>query len=410
MTFKTYLPSATVIRNTGWMLMGLGVRFGFQFLAFVLLAHTLGAEAFGAFAGALALATLLSPFVELGGTTLIVEDVTAGVPTRRAVGNSLLLSVLALPLGLAIMGGLKFLFLPQVAWDLVLALGLAEFVGGRLFWLACSAHVANEMVWRNAVLEVVWGGLRLLLVGWLAWSKGDVFLWGWLFLGQSLGMGLLAMGWVMRTWGLLTADFQEIRERVAPGWNFAVGQAAQGAYTDLDKAMLARLSTLEATGIYAAAFRFIPLVYLPLNALINAIYPQFFKAGQQDYRAVRTLAIQIVRLMGAYGILATGVLWVVAPYLPLFFGESFRESVATLRLLAFIPLLQGLYTPFALALTGSGRQTLRTRGQLATLGVNIALNLALIPLWGWAGAAWATLVSQMILLLALSIPVLKNEG
>lgn len=54
--------------NTAWMLLGLAARFTLQLISFVLLARSLGAAAFGAFSGALALSTLLSPVVELGAT------------------------------------------------------------------------------------------------------------------------------------------------------------------------------------------------------------------------------------------------------------------------------------------------------------------------------------------------------
>ena len=80
-----------------------------------------------------------------------------------------------------------------------------------------------------------------------------------------------------------------------------------------------------------------------------------------------------------------------------------------MKLLALIPLIQGLYSPFADALTGSGHQAVRTRGQLAALVINILLNLWLIPIWGWAGAAWATIVSQILLLAIFGWAVLKRK-
>lgn len=405
MFFKSLLPEGPVIRNASWMLVGLVVRLCFQLWAFILLAQTLGPSDFGAFAGTLALATLLSPFIELGGSSLIVRDITAGVATQRALGNSLMIALLALPVGILIFAVLKIIILPSIDWQLVWALGLAEFLGGRLFWLACSVHVAHEMLWRNAVLEAIWGGFRLAMVGGLAVLQGDVYLWGWLFLAQSVAIGVVALGWVSYTWGIPTAQPDEVRARFGLGWSFAVGQAAQGAYTDLDKAMLARLSTLEITGIYAAAYRFIPLAFLPVNAFLNALYPQFFRAGQAG--TVQGLALKVAGLTGLYGMLATCALWFMAPWLPLLFGAEFSSSVDALRLLAFIPLFQGLYTPFAIALTGSDRQDLRSRGELLALGGNLVLNLLLIPSWGWAGAAWATLISQMILLVGFSVLVLN---
>ena len=46
------------------------------------------------------------------------------------------------------------------------------------------------------------------------------------------------------------------------------------------------------------------------------------------------------------------------------------------------------------ALTGAGLQRYRTTTQCIAAGANFALNLWLIPLYGWLGAAWASLLTD----------------
>ncbi|MFS8968456.1 polysaccharide biosynthesis C-terminal domain-containing protein, partial [Synechococcus sp. H55.4] len=50
----------------------------------------------------------------------------------------------------------------------------------------------------------------------------------------------------------------------------------------------------------------------------------------------------------------------------------------------------------------------RSRLQLAALGLNGLLNAVWIPRWGWQGAALATLLSELALVLALLLLVRRQ--
>jgi O-antigen/teichoic acid export membrane protein len=48
-------------------------------------------------------------------------------------------------------------------------------------------------------------------------------------------------------------------------------------------------------------------------------------------------------------------------------------------------------------LTGAGLQSYRTIAQVIAAGFNFALNLWLIPQYGWHGAAWSSLATDATL-------------
>ena len=78
-----------------------------------------------------------------------------------------------------------------------------------------------------------------------------------------------------KTIAQLEAIVSELRE----GFYFSAGLSAQTIYNDIDKTMLARLGTLDATGIYGAAYRLIDVSFVPLSSLLAATYPIFFQKG-----------------------------------------------------------------------------------------------------------------------------------
>jgi O-antigen/teichoic acid export membrane protein len=187
------------------------------------------------------------------------------------------------------------------------------------------------------------------------------------------------------------------------GFYFAVSLSSQGAYNDIDKALLSRMVSDTVAGIYGAAYRLIDAAFIPVRALLYASYPRFFQEGGKGLASAGLFARRL--LLPAF-IVIFGVavaLGVLAPWIPEVLGEDFRVSSEVLLWLLPILFFRVLHYLPADALTGSGYQGLRTAVQLGVAGLNLALNLWLIPLWGWKGAVMASWISDGILALALWI-------
>ena len=89
-------------------------------------------------------------------------------------------------------------------------------------------------------------------------------------------LGLVA---VSRRCAIPRLQFNLIIPSVREGFHFATSLTAQTIYDNIDKTMLASLSTLEATGIYGAAYRILEASVVPIASLRQAAYPNFFRIG-----------------------------------------------------------------------------------------------------------------------------------
>ena len=98
--------------------------------------------------------------------------------------------------------------------------------------------------------------------------------------------------------------------------------------------------------------------------------------------------------------------WVLSIGLPVFmlfllfpsgllevFGKEFGKADATLRLLAAGQIINVLVGPVGYVLTMTGRQKLNLLNSIILAGVNVALNIIMIPRWGIIGAGLATAIS-----------------
>jgi len=394
---------AEMLNGTVWMMLSYGIKLSLQLVSFIMLARVLGPESFGLYMAMLSFVVLLEPFFDLGAYHLVVDDITKKVKTSVAVGNSLVLSSLVLPLGLLILlAGYTVLF-ADASYLMLAEIGLSQFVGGRCLSLTLGVNIAHGTIRNNAILEILNGTVRFVVVMALFLVDGDLETWVHLQLTGNIVMAMLVFAWIHRRWGIGFSGFGDVIDRLRAGMHFAIGYAARNANTELDKIMIYKFSSVEGTGIYAAATRFAVMACVPVNALLATIHRYFFIEGGKSYLHARRYARKIIPATTVYGVFASIVLFAFADMIIMLLGEGFEVAAVALRYLALYPLIQSILLPYADALTGSNLQNVRSRGTLISMVANVGLNFALIPFYGWQGAIIATLASQTLLLLFVSV-------
>jgi O-antigen/teichoic acid export membrane protein len=387
-----------VARDTSFLFVGFSGRVLAQALGFVLLARALGPADLGRFSATLAVTVLLTPFVELGAYNLAVRDITAGIEERRVLGSTLALTALALPPALAVLLVLSRVLLPAIAWPAVVAIGVGNLVGARLTSLFRGVFVGRGEVWGAGAIEAAAGLLYLAGALVVSATAGTFHTWAWIYCAQSVGVGLAGLLVLVGRFGWPRWTVGAVRARLGEGIHFGIGSVAQNANAELDKALLARLSSLESAGVYAASTRALAVAITPAMAFFGAVYRRFFRAGAEGLPASRRLAFEVAPAALGYGLLAAAGIAIAAPLLARFFGKGFSDAASTLRWIAPLVAIEVLTYPFLDALTGAGLQPIRTLAQVGALGLGVVMNLLLDARFGWRGAATASLVSQGALL------------
>jgi O-antigen/teichoic acid export membrane protein len=395
-------------RNTGWMTLAQLVRLAAQGVYFVLIARSLGAGGFGVFAAALALVSILSPFAALGTGNLLVMHVARQPHTfSRAWGNALVaIPAAGAPLTLIAVGA-GWLLIPNVPTRIVLTLAVAEFFFARLAETSGQAFQGFERMVATAQIGILPTLFRLGFAVLIALSGGSSLpaTWAYAYLCATVAAAAVSVVVATAVLGRPRPYRPLAPSTLGQGAYFAVAQSSSGIYTDIDKTMLASLATVQAAGIYAAAYRATAMAFAPVTAMLNAAYARFFRRGEAGIAGSRALAERLLPPAAAYGALASLALFFTAPLVPVLLGPSYAESVGALRWLAVLPAIQVWYYLAGDTLTGSGYQKLRCALQAGAAALNVLLNLWLIPRYSWQGAAWATLVSLGLLTAALWVSV-----
>ncbi len=164
----------------------------------------------------------------------------------------------------------------------------------------------------------------------------------------------------------------------------------------LDRAILKILlpydlpTNLKMLGIYGACYKLSILMSLFVQAFRYAGEPFFFSyAGRADAKRAYALVMQYFVIAGMF------IFLVVMLYIDLFkyfIGEEFRAGLEVVPILLLANLLLGIYVNLSIWYKLSDRTGLGAWVSLAGAALTIVLNICWIPVWGYVGSAWATLV------------------
>lgn len=406
--------ASTLARNSGWMFLGYGLKIVVQAGYFILIARALGPEQYGAFVGVVALVALVGPYVGMGAGNLLVKNVARD----RAVfseywGNALFLIATSSLLLLAVILGAARLLLPHsIPWSLILLVCIADLIAMRSGEIAGQCFQAIEEMQHTATLTLLPAILRLIgaAIVFIHWHRASAVVWAWFYLGATVISSAVALLLTHAKLGKPRLALRRIPPELAEGFYFGTSLCAQTVYNDIDKTMLARLSTLDATGIYGAAYRLIDVSFTPVRSVLNAAYANFFRHGEKGISSTFAFARKLLPKMMGYSLLIFFALFFAAPIVPYVLGAEYARTTEALRWLALLPFFKSMHYFLADSLTGAGYQGLRTAGQIGVAIFNILLNFWLIPAYSWRGAAWSSLASDGALVLTMYVMVMVIMG
>lgn len=405
------LRRSTLTQNTLWMLAGQAARTIVQAIYFVLVAQALHPAGYGAFIAALSLVMIAAPFASLGAGNVLVKNV-ARDPTALPVywGNALVI-VAASGVGLLvfILGAARMVLPSTIPLTLVLALGLAELLFARTVEICAQVFQAFQHLKWTSAIQLLLSGCRLLSIAALSSTLGSPtpLQWSLGYLSATVVAAAIAILLVQVRYGRPRPIVDRARMELREGAYFSVSLSAQSVYNDLDKTLLSRLSTLAVSGVYGAAYRIIDVSFAPISALLYAAYAPFFQHGTDGLPGTLRLARKLLPLAAIYGAVTALVLVLVAPLVPIVLGERYALIAPMIVWLAPIPLLRACHYFLADALTGAGYQRARSAVQILVAGANVALNLWLIPVYSWKGAAITSLGCDSLLAVGLLVVIFK---
>jgi O-antigen/teichoic acid export membrane protein len=391
------IKSSTLARNAGWMFAGQGLSFVVQGAYFVVLARLLGSAQYGVLAAAFALVSIVSQYSTMGSGLLFLRYVSPDHSRFREYWGNILLSTATVGtlLVLALHWGGRWLVGGASASVLIL-LAIGDCLCLQLASCISQIFQAFEKMQITATLNLLTNFLRLLLAAGMLIVLHHASAWDWAI--ASLTVSIIAAATAFAT---VTAKFgwpkfvpKLLLQRAGEGFIFAISGSTTSVYNDIDKVMMGHYGMTVANGIYSMAYRVINIATMPMMSIYAAAFPRFFREGVNGVRSTEPFARKLLKRTLLLGILAAVGMFFTAPLIPYLVGKGFSQSILALRWLCLIPAFRSLHVSAGDAMAGAGYQKYRLASQVIAAVSNFAMNLYLIPHYGWMGAAWASLMTD----------------
>ncbi|MCH8869954.1 MAG: flippase [Chloroflexi bacterium] len=367
------------------------------FIATAYLARSLGPAAFGIVGFAYALAgyfslTIHQGFLDIGSRAVAREP---GKALRLAASGTVVRLVLALGLFIALTATAWILDKPLTVKLAVMIMGLSTFA------LALDTSWVYKGLERNRLVGlalVIGQGLYLLVVLTAVHGPADV-----LFVPSAMVLGefsaALLLGFFLLRAGRVRFHIKDGLELLKASGFPTLGIIFRSLIFTFDVVLIGLLMGSSAVGVYSASYRIVFLL-LAISIAIKAAYlPSVTRAAESGPAQVATAASRSVELSSAIGFPAViGGIVLATPLLNAVFGSDYVEGARAFQVLllsiGFVFLSEPLHNVFVAC--NKLKQETAIIGTAA--GVNILLNIVLIPRFGMVGAAIATAAAEGLLL------------
>jgi O-antigen/teichoic acid export membrane protein len=216
-------------------------------------------------------------------------------------------------------------------------------------------------------------------------------------------MGACAIGWWLfrRKIGnpFHTVNISHLKTLASAAQNFLYIRLALTVFTSIDLLMLSFLAGDLATGWYAAAVRLYAAFDFVPDAFSGAFLTVLSRKVKEGWSAFVAVFQYFFKYLFILGLGFAAILGGLAPQcLVTLFGTSFKPAIPTLMVLAPGLVLNFINLTLSNAIIALDEEKKILAIFSAAAGLNIVLNLWLIPLWQHNGAALATLVSEAAVL------------
>lgn len=385
--------------NAGWLVAGQGVAKIAAFAFVIVITRALDVESYGYFVFAVSFVPLFLVVGSLGLDLVVLKEVAAD-PSRLA-------PVFATSLMLRSVLGLAALLLAVAAGSLIVggedALVTLALIGAALLCdeithLYGAVFKAFERVKFHALTLLVNRILAVLLAVAVVARGGGILPVATVYLCSSVAATAVAFLTLRYRFPPVPAGSATIgtgRQLIRAGAPFAMAAALNMALFRSDAVLLQALEGPAAVGQYGVAYRFLDSFLFVAYALTVVAMPRIARLrwSEQSETGFNTV---LALMLAFYVPLAIGGAFLSGWIVPLVFGESYAPAAVAVGWLTAAGVFYAVayLCRYSAAALGQARSIVWVAA--AALGVNIAVNLVVIPRYGFQGAAAVTLLCELL--------------
>lgn len=366
----------------------------------IFLARSLGVSNFGLYSVVLAYFSLFSTFSDFGFNRYLITEVASdrlkvpqllfSIGLLRVTVTVVLFSIFAVVL-YALDPEKMRVYLVLLATLAVLPQALAFTFDSVFVALKKLQYSALSLITLSISTTIL--GVSFILLGFGVTGVIVALIFGQIIYLLTLSIFLREQEFIIHT----SMNWQIIKNIIAGSIPYGFVGVLGLLYFKIDTLILNYIRGNFEAGIYSAAYKFLEaLVFIP-SSLSLALFPNVVKLINTNPLKVYKLYLKATAILFFFSLIIVAVYLLFLPQIIIFFLPQYLPSISVIQILALTIPFMFIISPQGIILF-SGKKFLKALIILSVfnLFLNIAMNLYLIPRYGYFGATWATLVSDVV--------------
>ncbi len=175
-------------------------------------------------------------------------------------------------------------------------------------------------------------------------------------------------------------------------------------YFKIDSLMLSYLKGSYDTGIYGISYKFLEAAVFVPTAVGTAFFPVLTRLHVANLEEMKKVCFRIFKSMSVLGLMVLVCYVLVLPLVIRFFLPQYLPSITAIEILSLSIPFMFVHVPLSQVLLSSDRYLKGVIGMsIVNVLFNVVLNFIFIPKFGYIGASWITVFSDIFSLALLGI-------
>lgn len=386
------------IINAGWIISGRVLNKLLAFVVGILTANYLGPSNYGLINYAAAYTTFFASLCSLGINSVIIKDFVEHPDEQgEAIGTSLLMRAVSSVLSVIMIVGIVPIVDRGDRAALIVAvlcsLGLVFQIFDTLnCWFQSrleSKYPATAAIISYAIVSAL--KIALLIqkknVYWFAAAASAEYLITAVFLISI---------YIKKKGPALSVSFSKGINLLKSSNSFIVAGLMISVYASVDKLMLRHMMDDSAVGNYAIAISLSTTWAFVLSAIIDSLSPGIMKLHRRDRRKYERKNRQLYAIVFYVSCaVSLGICVFASPIIHTLYKHAYDGAVAPLRIVVWYTAFSYLGVARNTWMVCENRQKYLMGLYAVAAALNVIMNAVMIPVWGGAGAALASLLTQI---------------
>lgn len=369
----------------------------------IILANYLGPDKYGIYSTAIAFVGIFLVFADMGLRMLLIQEGSKDIKKAPVYfGNTLIFQLILTVLVIPVLFITSKLFgYTEITVILILILGPALFFieQSRISWAVLRLKEINNSVSISEILQGIASLSAILFITHLSNSPSNQTLLyiaiSQLVINSIYFLSLLI--YASRTVFKPKFALKALKGMLKKSYIFALSELFATLYFQVDQIVISMLKSAQDVGFYSVPFKIIVFFLFIPRILVRISRPFMYKLFYNSIDKYKRINIFFHRYYSAIGI-PLGILTVLLaqPIILFLFKEKYSASIPVLKVFGWFLMFYFISVASSQSLTTLLKQKTLTKIQAITVILNLILDIILVYIFGFIGAAYATLSVQIL--------------